>query len=225
MPHSRRYKDCRQQVDREKDYSLEEAVELLKTLRSARFDETVEIAIELGIDPKQNDQQVRGSVSLPNGAGRERRVAVFAEGQNAEQARQAGADFVGDQDLIERVEGGWTEFDVALATPEMMRRIGRLGRRLGPKGLMPSPKNATVREAIAEAVKEFKAGKVELRNDSGGNIHAPVGKLSFSVQAIVENVRAVLDLLQQIKPQRTRSRYLKAGVLSSSMGPGVKIGV
>lgn len=225
MPHSRRYKDCRQQVDREKDYSLEEAVELLKTLRSARFDETVEIAIELGIDPKQNDQQVRGSVSLPNGAGRERRVAVFAEGQNAEQARQAGADFVGDQDLIERVEGGWTEFDVALATPEMMRRIGRLGRRLGPKGLMPSPKNATVREDIAEAVKEFKAGKVELRNDSGGNIHAPVGKLSFSVQAIVENVRAVLDLLQQIKPQRTRSRYLKAGVLSSSMGPGVKIGV
>jgi len=220
---SRRYLQCKQQVDRTRSYTLGEAVRLLKSLRTARFDETVEVAVQLGIDPRQGDQQVRSSVSLPHGIGKSVRVVVFAEGEKARQAREAGADEVGGAELIERVEKGWMEFDVALATPGMMRTLGRLGRLLGPRGLMPTPKNGTVREDIAEAVKEFKAGKVELRNDSGGNVHAPVGKLSFSEQMLEENVREVLDHLQRVKPSGCKGRYVRAVVLTSTMGPGVKV--
>jgi len=212
-------------VDRHKVYALDEAVSVLKSQRPVRFDETVELAVELGIDARQNDQQVRGAVSLPNGIGRSRCVAVFAEGEKADEARQAGAEHVGGADLIERVQEGWSEFDVALATPDMMRQIGKLGRQLGPRGLMPSPKNGTLRDDIGQAVKEFKAGKIELRNDSGGNVHAPVGKLSFSAEALLENTRALLDLLVQMKPQRIKGKYFKTIVLSSTMGPGVKVGV
>jgi len=222
---SKRYRECRRQVDREKVYSLDEAVALLKAVGTARFDETVEVAVQLGVDPKQSDQQVRGSVSLPSGIGKSLRVAVFAEGQQADEARAAGAEHVGSSELIERVEGGWADFDVALATPEMMRQLGRIGRHLGPKGLMPSPKNGTVRSDIGAAVREFKAGKVEVRNDSGGNVHVPVGKLSFSNEAIVANIRELLDYVVRLRPQSAKGKYLESVVVSSTMGPGVKVAV
>jgi large subunit ribosomal protein L1 len=212
-------------VDREKVYSLDEAVALLKAVGTARFDETVEVAVQLGVDPKQSDQQVRGSVSLPSGIGKSLRVAVFVEGQQADEARAAGAEHVGGSELIERVEGGWADFDVALATPEMMRQLGRIGRHLGPKGLMPSPKNGTVRSDIGAAVREFKAGKVEVRNDSGGNVHVPVGKLSFSNEAIVANIRELLDYVVRLRPQSAKGKYLESVVVSSTMGPGVKVAV
>jgi large subunit ribosomal protein L1 len=212
-------------LDRQKAYALDEAVSLLKSFKSAKFDETVELSLELGIDPKQSDQQVRGSVSLPNGIGKNVRVVVFAEGEKAEQARAAGADHVGTTDLAQRVEGGWADFDVALATPEVMKIVGKLGRFLGPKGLMPSPKSGTVRPDIGQAVREFKAGKVEVRNDSGGNIHAPVGKVSFSKEALLQNIQEVLDYITRSKPPSSKGRYIKSAVLSSTMGPGIKLSV
>ena len=222
---SRRYVQAREQVDRTRAYELEEAVDLVKSLGDANFDETVELSVQLGIDPRQSEEQVRTSLSLPNGVGKTVSVAVFAEGADAEEAQAAGADVVGGDDLIERVDDGWMDFDVALATPEMMRKLGRIGRYLGPRGLMPTPKNGTVREDIGEAVQEFKAGKVELRNDDGGNIHAPVGKVSFESEAICENVRAVLEHLWEKKPVGLKGRYFRNVVLSSTMGPGVKINV
>ncbi len=225
MAHSRRYVESRQKIDGQRQYSLGEAVGLLKSLRPARFDETVQVAVQLGIDPRQTTQQVRGSVSLPHGIGKAVRVVVFATGEKAEAARQAGADAVGGADLIERVEQGWMDFDVALAVPEMMRMLARLGRQLGPRGLMPTPKNGTVREDIGDAVKEFKAGKVELRNDSGGNVHAPVGKLSFTAQALEDNIRELLDQLARMKPAGCKGKYMRRVVLSSAMGPGIKVSV
>ena len=222
---SKRYEQALEQVDREKLYPLDEAVALLKSLAPAQFDETIELAVQLGIDPKQSEQQVRTAITLPNGIGKSMHVVVFAEGEDAEQAREAGADEVGSDEMVERVEGGWTDFDVALATPPMMRKIGKLGRFLGPRGLMPTPKNGTVRPDIAEAVKEFKAGKVEMRNDDGGNVHCPVGKLSFSNEAIAENVREAIEHLLRNKPIGVKGQYLGNVVLSSTMSPGVKIRV
>ena len=222
---SKRYEQALAQVDREKHYPLDEAVALLKSLAPAQFDETIELAVQLGIDSKQSEQQVRTAITLPNGIGKSMHVVVFAEGEDAEHAREAGADEVGSDDLVERVEGGWTDFDVALATPPMMRKIGKLGRFLGPRGLMPTPKNGTVRPDIAEAVKEFKAGKIEMRSDDGGNVHCPVGKLSFSNEAIEENVREALEHLLRSKPMGVKGQYLGSVVLSSTMSPGVKIRV
>jgi large subunit ribosomal protein L1 len=210
-------------VDREREYPLEEAIGLLKSMESAGFDETAELAVRLGIDPRRSDQQVRTSLSLPHGTGRTLRVAVFTGPENADEAREAGAAVVGGEELIERVEQGWTEFDVALATPDMMRLLGRVGRFLGPRGLMPTPKNGTVREDIGNAVQEFTAGKVELRADSGGNVHAPVGKLSFTERQIEENVRAVLEHLIRNRPAAGKGRFLQRAVLSSTMGPGIKV--
>jgi large subunit ribosomal protein L1 len=212
-------------VNRETLYPLEEAIGLVKSLKPAKFDETIELSVQLGIDAKQTDQQVRTSLSLPHGIGKKVRVVVFSEGENATRAREAGADEVGSDELITKVEGGWMDFDVALATPDMMRKVAKLGRHLGPRGLMPTPKNATVRQDIAEAVKEFQAGKVELRADAGGNIHAPVGKRSFSTEAINANVREVLEHLLRHKPIGVKGRYFKTVVLSATMGPGVKIRV
>ncbi len=212
-----------EQVDRKKAYELEEAIELLKSLRPARFDETIELVVQLRIDPRQSEQQVRGSFSLPNGLGKVQRVVVFAEGEAAEAALKAGADHVGAADLVERIQGGWTGFDVALAAPEMMRLVGRLGRVLGPRGLMPSPKNGTVRADIGEGVAEFKAGKIEVRNDSGGNIHAPVGKLSFTTQALLENAEALVQYLQRLRPATVKGTFFRKVVLSSTMSPGVKV--
>jgi len=194
-------------------------------MKGAGFDETVELSVQLGIDPKQSEQQVRGNISLPSGIGKTLTVAVFATGEKAEEARQAGADYVGAEELISRVREGWMDFDVALATADMMKQIAPLGRYLGPRGLMPSPKSGTVVEDIAAAVKEFKAGKIEFRNDAGGNIHVPVGKVSFSTDAIVANVETVLDYLLSLKPASSKGRYVRKVVLSSTMSPGVRIAV
>jgi large subunit ribosomal protein L1 len=220
---SRRYRKSREGLDRSQLYGLEEAVRKVKAMAPARFDETVECSVQLGIDPRHSDQQVRGSISLPHGTGKERTIAVFADGSNAEAAREAGADIVGADDLIEKVEGGFMDFDIALATPDIMGRIGRLGRHLGPRGLMPSPKSSTVRADIAEAVREFKAGKIELRNDSGGNVHVPVGKLSFEDEALRENVQAVIDQLLRMKPAASKGRYLRRTFVGSTMNPAVPV--
>jgi len=220
---SRRYQESRRQADRSQLHPLEDALEQLKAMRPARFDETVECSVQLGIDPRHSDQQVRGSISLPHGTGQERTVAVFADGAGADAAREAGADIVGADDLIERVTEGFTGFDVALATPDMMSRICRLGRFLGPRGLMPSPKSGTVRSDIGEAVQEFKAGKVEFRNDSGGNIHVAVGKISFDTSALAENVLALIEQLQRMKPTAAKGRYLRKVFVTSTMNPAVPV--
>jgi large subunit ribosomal protein L1 len=224
MPHrSRRYREALLVVDRTRAYPLADAIGKVKSMPAVKFDETVECTVCLGIDPRHSDQQVRGTISLPHGTGTSRRVAVFAEGPNAEAASQAGADVVGGQELIDRVNEGFLDFDVALATPDMMSRIGRLGRVLGPRGLMPSPKSGTVREDIGAAVKEFKAGMLEFRNDAGGNVHVPVGKRSFSEQQLAENVTALLEQLQRMKPPSSKGRYMKKVSLASTMSPGVQV--
>lgn len=220
---SRRYERSRQAVDRTRVYPLAEALDELRKMEPARFDETIECSVLLGIDPRHSDQQVRGSIALPNGTGKERVIAVFADGPAADAAREAGADIVGADDLVERVNGGFTEFDVALAVPSMMGRIGRLGRVLGPRGLMPSPKSGTVREDIAEAVSEFKAGRIEFRNDSGGNVHVPVGKASFATEALAENVRALVDQLVRMKPTAAKGRYVRKVFVGSTMNPAIQI--
>lgn len=220
---SKRYKEAREKVDRSQRYSLGEALTLLKSVPNANFDETVELAVQLGIDPRQTDQQVRTSISLPHGTGKSVSVVVFAEGDDAERAMEAGAEEAGADELVERVEDGWMDFDVALATPSMMGQVGRLGRYLGPRGMMPTPKNGTVRSDIGEAVQEFKAGKVEIRNDDSGNIHVPVGKLSFSDEDLEANVHAVLEHLVVEKPTGVSGRYFRNVVLTSTMGPGVKL--
>ena len=222
---SKRYRQCLEKVDKDRTYDLEDAVQLVKSMATAGFDETVELCVELGIEASRGDQQVRGNMALPHGLGKERSVAVFASGESALEAEEAGADYVGDDDLIERVEDGWMDFDVALATPDMMSKIGRLGRFLGPQGLMPSPKSGTVTDDIGTAVKEFKAGRVEFRNDDGGNVHMPMGKVSFGSQELVENVEAALDELVSLRPLGAKGRYLKKVTLSSTMSPGVKVEV
>ncbi|KPK65349.1 MAG: 50S ribosomal protein L1 [Planctomycetes bacterium SM23_32] len=220
---SRRYGLSRGVVDRTGVHGLQEALELLKTMAPARFDETVECSVQLGIDPRHSDQQVRGSISLPHGTGQARTVAVFAEGEAADAARQAGADHVGGDELIQQVQDGFMDFDVALATPSMMSRIGRLGRVLGPRGLMPSPKSGTVREDVGKAVGEFKAGRIEFRNDSGGNVHVPVGKLSFSVADLVQNVQALIEQLVRMKPPASKGKYLRKVYVCSTMNPAVQV--
>jgi large subunit ribosomal protein L1 len=222
---SRRYQRSRTRVEKGRQYGLQEAVETLKSMARARFDETVECTVQLGIEPRHSDQQVRGTITLPHGTGKSVSVAAFAEGAAAEQAREAGADYVGADDLIEKVEGGFMDFDVAVAVPEMMSRIGRLGRFLGPRGLMPSPKSGTMREDIGQAVQEFKAGKIEFRNDAGGNVHVPVGKLSFSTEALVENVEAFIGELLRLRPLSTKGRYLRKVYLSSTMNPAVRVDI
>ena len=221
--HGKKYNEAAARIDRDTLYSPEEAIKLAKETAPAKFDETVEIHMRLGIDPRHSDQQVRGSISLPHGTGQERTVAVFADGAAADAAREAGADIVGADDLIGRVTEGFTGFDVALATPDMMSRIGRLGRFLGPRGLMPSPKSGTVRSDIGEAVQEFKAGKVEFRNDSGGNIHVAVGKISFDTVALAENVRALIEQLQRMRPTAAKGRYLRKVFVTSTMNPAVPV--
>lgn len=223
--HSKRHRANTSKVDRIRKYALADALVLLKSLATAKFDESVELSINLGIDPRQSDQQVRGSISLPKGIGREVRVVVFAEGEQAERAQQAGADMVGSNDLAEKIQGGWLDFDVALATPDMMRVVGRLGRVLGPQGKMPSPKSGTVTPDVATAVEEFKAGKVEFRNDSGASIHVVVGKLSFSEADLAENITSFLASLARMKPAASKGTFMQKIVLSSTMGPGLQITV
>jgi len=210
-------------VDRSKDYSVEEAVKLVKERSKTKFDETIEIAMNLGVDPRHADQMVRGVVDLPNGTGRNQRVAVFARGDKAEEAKKAGADIVGAEDLVEIVEKGTIDFDRCIATPDMMPLVGRLGKVLGPRGMMPNPKVGTVTPDVASAVQSAKGGAVEFRVEKAGIIHAGVGKASFTEKALVENVRAFLDAVLKAKPAGAKGTYLKKIALSSTMGPGVKV--
>jgi large subunit ribosomal protein L1 len=202
---------------------LEEAVRLLTETSHARFDQTVDIAIRLGVDPKKADQMVRGSVVLPHGTGKTSRVLVFAKGEKAKEAEEAGADYVGAEDLTEKIEGGWLDFDKAVATPDMMGQVGKLGKILGPRGLMPNPKVGTVTFDVARAVKEIKGGKVEFRVEKAGIVHAPLGKVSFGVEKLTENARSLLEVVMRAKPPTSKGIYLKGIALSATMGPGIKV--
>jgi large subunit ribosomal protein L1 len=217
------YRGALETFDREHQYTPAEATELVKQMAKAKFDETVEIAVRLGVDPRKADQIVRGTLSLPAGTGRTARVVVFAAGEEAAQARDAGADVVGADDLVARVEGGFLEFDVAIATPDLMGQVGKLGRVLGPRGLMPNPKTGTVTTDVAKAVVEFKGGRVEYRTDKVGNVHVRVGKASFSAHDLLANVHAVIEELVRAKPAAAKGKYIKSVTLSSTMGPGVRI--
>ncbi|OIQ10135.1 50S ribosomal protein L1 [Moorella thermoacetica] len=224
MPkHGKRYREVSNLVSRQELYEPDEAIELLKKTASAKFDETVEVAVKLGVDPRHADQQVRGTVVLPNGTGKTRRVLVFAKGDKAKEAEEAGADFVGAEDLVEKIQGGWLDFDVAIATPDMMGLVGRLGRILGPRGLMPNPKAGTVTMDIARAVKEVKAGKIEFRVDKTAIIHAPIGKASFEASKLKENFQALMDALLRAKPATAKGQYLKSVSLATTMGPGIRV--
>jgi len=221
--HGKAYANSAEQLDDEVTHPPAEAIELVKSLAPAKFDETVEVAFRLGVDPRKADQMVRGTVSLPSGSGKAVRVAVFAAGDKAREAEAAGADIVGADDLIARVEGGFLDFDVAIATPDLMGKVGKLGRTLGPRGLMPNPKTGTVTNDVAKAVGEFKAGKVEYRTDRHGNVHVPIGKVSFDTSALLANFEAVRDELLRAKPAAAKGRYMKAVSAASTMGPGVKV--
>ncbi len=215
--------DAHRRYDREQVFTPVEAIDLVKAMATRNFDETVEAAFRLGVDPRKAEQMIRGTVSLPHGTGKSVRVAVFAAGDAAREAEEAGADVVGADDLITRVEGGFLDFDVAIATPDLMGQVGKLGRTLGPRGLMPNPKTGTVTTDVGKTVSEFKAGKVEYRTDRYGNVHVPLGKASFENTAVLENYFSVLDELLRAKPASAKGRYLKAVTVSSTMGPGVKI--
>lgn len=221
----KKYADAIKRYNRDDQFSPTEALSLVKSMASAKFDETVEIAIRLGVDPRKAEQAVRGTVALPSGTGKNLRIAVFAAGDAAEEARQAGADLVGADDLAAEIEKGNFDFDLAIATPDMMPLVGRLGRVLGPRGLMPNPKTGTVTQDVGRAVGEFKGGKVEYRTDRYGNVHVQLGKVSFPIEAIEANFRAVIDEIQRAKPAAAKGKYLKKISVSSTMGPGVKVDV
>jgi large subunit ribosomal protein L1 len=223
MTRGKKYVDASRRYERERLHTPTEAVDLVKSLAPASFDETVELSVRLGVDPRKADQIVRGTVSLPAGTGKAVRVAVFAAGDAATQARDAGADVVGSDDLVERVQGGFLDFDIAIATPDQMAQVGKLGRVLGPRGLMPNPKTGTVTTDVAKAVTEFKGGRVEYRTDRYGNVHVPIGKVSFDGKALLDNFRAVVDELSRAKPASAKGRYVRSVSLSSTMGPGIKI--
>ncbi|MBO8165255.1 MAG: 50S ribosomal protein L1 [Brevibacillus sp.] len=226
MPkHGKKYREALKLVDKNKVYEVKEAIELVKKMASAKFDETVEAAYRLGVDPKRADQQIRGAVVLPHGTGKVQRVLVFAKGDKAKEAEAAGADYVGDADLISKIQGGWFDFDVVVATPDMMGEVGKLGRVLGPKGLMPNPKTGTVTFDVAKAVNEIKAGKIEYRIDKAGNIHAPIGKVSFDTDKLAENLAALTDALNRAKPAAAKGVYMRNVSISSTMGPGVRVNV
>jgi large subunit ribosomal protein L1 len=221
--HGKVLKDAHARYDREQLYAPTEAFELVKSLSKRKFDETVEVAMRLGVDPRKADQMIRGTVSLPNGTGKSVRVAVFAAGDQAREAEAAGADVVGADDLVARIEKGFLDFDVAIATPDQMPNVGKLGRTLGPRGLMPNPKTGTVTNDVGKTVEEFKAGKVEYRTDRYGNVHVPIGKVSFDTAALAANYQAVLDEVNRAKPAAAKGRYLKSVSTSSTMGPGIRI--
>jgi len=223
MAKGKKYVDATTRFDRDQQFTPTEAVGLVKTLASAGFDESVEMAVRLGVDPRKADQMVRGTVALPAGTGKDVRVAVFASGEAAAAARAAGADHVGADDLYAQIEGGMLDFDVAVATPDLMPMVGRLGRVLGPRGLMPNPKTGTVTTDVAKAVGEFKGGRVEYRTDRYGNIHVPIGKASFEPDALETNFRAVIEELQRAKPASSKGRYIRKITVASTMGPGVKV--
>ncbi|MGI8685338.1 MAG: 50S ribosomal protein L1 [Acidimicrobiales bacterium] len=223
MPTGKRYTDAARRFDRQHQHGVAEAVDVVKSLATAKFDETVELAVRLGVDPRRADQIVRGTVALPAGTGKDVRVVVFASGPAAEEARAAGADAVGADDLVQRVQEGFLDFDIAIATQDLMAQVAKLGRVLGPRGLMPNPKTGTVTADVGKAVTEFKGGRVEYRTDKFGNVHVPVGKASFARNALLTNARAVIDELQRAKPAASKGKYIRSVTLASTMGPGVKI--
>ncbi|WP_138420190.1 50S ribosomal protein L1 [Aquibacillus sediminis] len=220
---TKRQQETAKLVDRSKAYDTKEAIELVQKTAKANFDETVEAAFRLGVDPKKADQQIRGAMVLPHGTGKTQTVLVFAKGDKAKEAEAAGADYVGDQELINKINQGWFEFDVVVATPDMMAEVGKLGRVLGPKGLMPNPKTGTVTFEVEKAVNEIKAGKVEYRVDKSSNIHVPIGKVSFDLDKLVENFEAIADQLMKVKPQAAKGIYMRNAAVTSTMGPGVKV--
>ncbi|MBB5325800.1 large subunit ribosomal protein L1 [Anoxybacillus tepidamans] len=219
----KKYVEAAKLVDRFKAYSVTEAIELVKKTSIAKFDATVEVAFRLGVDPKKADQQIRGAVVLPHGTGKVQRVLVFAKGEKAKEAEVAGADYVGDTDYINKIQQGWFDFDVIVATPDMMGEVGKLGRVLGPKGLMPNPKTGTVTFDVARAVKEIKAGKVEYRVDKAGNIHVPIGKISFDNEKLVDNFTTIYETILKVKPAAAKGTYVKNVTVTSTMGPGIKV--
>ena len=219
----KKYQEAAKQVERGKMYDPAEALALVCKMAHAKFDETVEIAVNLGVDPRHADQMVRGAVVLPNGTGQEARVLVFARGDKAKEARDAGADFVGAEELAEKIQGGWLEFDRAVATPDMMGVVGRLGRILGPRGLMPNPRTGTVTNDLASAIREIKQGKVEYRTEKAGLVHARIGKVSFGPEKLLENFYAIMDSIIRAKPAAAKGQYLKGVTVSSTMGPGVPV--
>jgi large subunit ribosomal protein L1 len=223
MKRSKAYRQASEAIDYERLYSPGEAVSLAKANQVTKFDPTVEVALRLGVDPRKQDQMVRGTVNLPNGTGKTARVAVFATGDRAEEARAAGADYVGSDDLLERIQGGFLDFDAVVATPDLMGKVGRLGRVLGPRGLMPNPKTGTVTVDVARAVTEIKGGKIEFRVDKNGNLHFVIGKASFAPAALLENYAAALDEVIRLKPAAARGRYLKKITVTTSMGPGIPV--
>ncbi len=223
MKRSKAYRQASEQIDRARLYSPAEAVTLAKSAKVTKFDPTVEVALRLGVDPRRADQMVRGTVNLPNGTGKTARVLVFATGDRAEEARAAGADFVGSDDMIERIQGGFLDFDAVVATPDMMGKVGRLGRVLGPRGLMPNPKTGTVTPDVGKAVTEIKGGKIEFRVDKNGNLHFIIGKASFPSTALLENYAAALDEVIRLKPAAAKGRYLKRITVTTTMGPGIPV--
>ena len=223
--HGKKYVDALKLIDENKLYSPKEAVELVKKTTVTKFDSSVETSVRLGINPKYADQQVRGAMVLPHGTGKSKKVLVFAEGAKAEEAKAAGADYVGGDDMVAKIQGGWFDFEVCVATPNMMGKVGRLGKLLGPKGLMPNPKVGTVTMDVAKAINEIKAGKVEYRADKAGNVQAMIGKSSFSEEALLDNYIALVTTLIKVKPSGAKGQYIKSVTLSTTMGPGVKIDV
>ncbi|MGM0215537.1 50S ribosomal protein L1 [Enterococcus sp. AZ109] len=220
---SKKMQEALKKVDSSKAYSVEEAVALAKETNIAKFDATVEVAYKLSVDPKKADQQIRGAVVLPNGTGKTQSVLVFAKGEKAKEAEAAGADFVGDDDLVQKIQGGWFGFDVVVATPDMMATVGRLGRVLGPKGLMPNPKTGTVTMDVTKAIEEVKAGKVTYRVDKAGNIHAPIGKVSFDDAKLIENFKTINDTLLKAKPSTAKGQYIKNITVTTTFGPGIHV--
>ena len=219
----KKYLEAIKLVDRTKTYPIQEAIELVKKTSTTKFDASVEVAFRLGVDPKKADQQIRGAVVLPNGTGKTQRVLVFAKGEKLKEAEAAGADFVGDAEYITKIQQGWFDFDVIVATPDMMGEVGKLGRVLGPKGLMPNPKTGTVTFDVTKAIEEIKAGKVEYRVDKAGNVHVPIGKVSFDEAKLVENFKTIFDTMSKAKPAAAKGTYMKNVSVTSTMGPGVKV--
>ncbi len=222
--HSKRFLEAEKKIDRDRFYSIDEAVNLLKEVANAKFNETIEMSIKTGIDPKKNEQQVRNTVTLPNGTGKSVKVLVFAVGPSAEAAKAAGADYVGGEELAQKITSeGFTDFDVAIAAPDTMSFVGKLGKILGPRGLMPSPKSGTVTPNVAEAVKSFKAGRVEVRNDKTGNLHLPIGRKDFEGEKLIENIKSAVQQINALRPQGVKGRFLQKLVVTSTMGPGIKL--
>ncbi|MBN1916460.1 MAG: 50S ribosomal protein L1 [Verrucomicrobia bacterium] len=225
MNGSRRFRSAVEMVDRTRAYSLDEAVVLLQQLPKAKFDETVEVGMQLGVDPRKSEQMVRGTVALPHGTGKTVRVVAICQGDQAREAQEAGAEHTGFSDIVEKIQGGWLDFDVIVAAPDTMREVGKLGKLLGPRGLMPSPKTGTVTPNVGQAVREVKAGKIEFKIDKAGNLHLPIGKASFAPDKLVANGAAAFDAVLKAKPSSSRGEYLKSATLSSTMGPGIRLDV